>query len=489
MVSRLKTPTLLMSLFLSSRLLAVSPYLKTISLPCVNCSGVRIVFGNPTYGYFETEPISIQKSSLNVKFFPPGYRIPVRFYAKRGDQLTWLASRRFPNPTPKNFTPKLEINGKLSPTFYLLNAYVPFSDPDKPHPESRSLVFMLNSLGEVVWMHQPAAVPPIPEVRTRSLVVKPVGEHLGILRGYHQTYFELIDWDGNVILSLDPQHSKASFPLHHDFVFEDGTLLAPGFSVHWSKKPWRPFAKPASFLSTPLLRIDTLANKATVVWNYLQNKNPHSDPDWTWNARDSKSFWVHWDGKTAQNNFMHLNSIQKIPSRGYLVSLRNLNRLLLLDSELKQIHWSVGPDSTNTFSTKHSRAEFFGQHHATLLENGNILLFDNGRTQSRIIELYLDSPNRSANLVREFKPTSPLHCTKHGSAFLLKNGNVLGFFPNSSYRDAGPNHVIEFDARTGAELGRLTYDLGYNGAGYRAEPIASLCFAKRVDFHSLKVGK
>ena len=75
--------------------------------------------------------------------------------------------------------------------------------------------------------------------------------------------------------------------------------------------------------------------------------------------------------------------------------------------------WSMGPGI------------FDHQHHPTLLENGHILVFDNGwhRGYSRVIEI---DPVTS-EIVWQYAPESAdvLFTKRRGSAYRLSNGNTL----------------------------------------------------------------
>lgn len=84
---------------------------------------------------------------------------------------------------------------------------------------------------------------------------------------------------------------------------------------------------------------------------------------------------------------LHVNSIQVLDGNlnkkhpelfkkgNILISVRNLSTLFIIDSEKLDIIWAWGPTNISF------------QHKARLLDNGNILLFDNGLKRSRVIEL------------------------------------------------------------------------------------------------------
>lgn len=58
-----------------------------------------------------------------------------------------------------------------------------------------------------------------------------------------------------------------------------------------------------------------------------------------------------------------------------LISMKLLNAVAIIDGSTRRIIWLWGPNNLAL------------QHHPTLLENGNILIFDNGTTRSQIVEL------------------------------------------------------------------------------------------------------
>jgi len=96
-----------------------------------------------------------------------------------------------------------------------------------------------------------------------------------------------------------------------------------------------------------------------------------------------------------------------------LVSIRNQDAIAIFDWEAKRLVWSWGP------------GEISAQHDATVLANGNILLFDNGidRGHSRVIEL---DPLRK-EIVWSYQAPVPerFFSLRKGSSQRLANGNTL----------------------------------------------------------------
>ncbi len=92
-----------------------------------------------------------------------------------------------------------------------------------------------------------------------------------------------------------------------------------------------------------------------------------------------------------------------------MISMRMLNAIAIIDGRTKEIVWLWGPNNVAV------------QHHPRLLANGNILLFDNGIEQSRVIEL--DPIERE--VVWVYEEGSDFFSNWGGSVQRLANGNTL----------------------------------------------------------------
>lgn len=132
-------------------------------------------------------------------------------------------------------------------------------------------------------------------------------------------------------------------------------------------------------------------------------------------ARQPKRFDAEQVGRAT--DVFHPNSIQYIekPPPGFegadlLLSFRTLHTIALFDSKRAKVVWSWGPKILD------------GQHHPTLLPNGNILVFDNGwwRRWSRVVEV---DPSTN-EIVWEYRAPD-FYSAGRGGAYPLAEGNVL----------------------------------------------------------------
>jgi hypothetical protein len=131
-------------------------------------------------------------------------------------------------------------------------------------------------------------------------------------------------------------------------------------------------------------------------------------------------------GKSARlYDYFRLNTVTIVPDTPLgradrrfaagllLICLRNVNQICTLDWDSGEILWSWG------------EGELEWPHHPTVLNNGNILLFDNGvvRKYSRVIEL---NPV-SGTIEWEYTGSPPerFYSRTRGSSQRLPNGNTL----------------------------------------------------------------
>ncbi len=93
--------------------------------------------------------------------------------------------------------------------------------------------------------------------------------------------------------------------------------------------------------------------------------------------------------------------------------MRQIDIIGVIDVEKERIVWSWGTD------------ELQAPHHPSLLENGNILIFDNGvdRRYSRVIEL--NPVTEEIDWEYSAKPPGSFYSPTRGAAQRLPNGNTL----------------------------------------------------------------
>jgi hypothetical protein len=138
----------------------------------------------------------------------------------------------------------------------------------------------------------------------------------------------------------------------------------------------------------------------------------------------------------GEYDYMHLNSIDLDPDGNFIVSARNTWGVYKIDRRTAQVVWRLG-GTKPTFKMGEGTTTAW-QHHARLLKNGDLMLYDNGASPrvheaSRAIVVRVDERAKSAKLVSEdVHPDKVLSATQ-GSAEPLANGDVFVGYGSQRY--------------------------------------------------------
>jgi uncharacterized protein (TIGR03437 family) len=140
---------------------------------------------------------------------------------------------------------------------------------------------------------------------------------------------------------------------------------------------------------------------------------------------------------------MHANSLQVTPMGVLLLSARYLDTLIAISPQLDRIAWRIGRFKSD-FTFPNPSDRFYHEHYVRMLENGNLLLFDNGNGRpaaegglyTRALELALDWKSMTAAKVWEYRHQTgtsggtPVYkySDRVGTAQRLPNGNTIVWF-------------------------------------------------------------
>jgi len=239
-------------------------------------------------------------------------------------------------------------------------------------------------------------------------------EHAELLEGgdilvicVSQAIFRL-DWNSNVVWSNQ-------LTVHHDVaVLSNGTLLVPVED------------RPREY-ANHLVKFDSIlqlspGGQVLGGWSTFQNLEVLQELHEP-SVIDSPAFANTPSDKLF--DYYHLNTIEVLPDTplgrtdprfragNYLLCLRNADLIVILDQASMKIVWHWGPGDLDY------------PHMPTMLANGNLLIFDNGRSRdhSRIVEL----KPRSLEIVWEYRadPPQDFWSQWRGSNQRLPNGNTL----------------------------------------------------------------
>ena len=127
-------------------------------------------------------------------------------------------------------------------------------------------------------------------------------------------------------------------------------------------------------------------------------------------------------------DYIHTNSICVDFDGNLIISSRNLNEVTKFNRQTGELIWRLG-GKQNQFSFINEEYKFYRQHDARRLQNGNILLFDNGNFHtprfSRAVEYNLNETTFVATKVWQFRNSPDLYTSAMGNVRRLSNGNTL----------------------------------------------------------------
>jgi len=154
--------------------------------------------------------------------------------------------------------------------------------------------------------------------------------------------------------------------------------------------------------------------------DYLIEMTTDGKVVWEWRA------WEHLDpvkdpitfSMDARDEWSHANGVSEMPDRNILLSFRQISTVVMINRQTGAIYWKLGPPPLS------------GQHAPVMIENGNVLLFDNGPHRvdeslpySRVLEIE-PATKKIVWKYQEAIPTS-FYSPRISNAQRLPNGNTL----------------------------------------------------------------
>ncbi|MBT4587641.1 MAG: aryl sulfotransferase, partial [Rhodospirillaceae bacterium] len=213
-----------------------------------------------------------------------------------------------------------------------------------------------------------------------------------------------MDWDGNILWEYT-DHMQ-----HHDF-----RRLENGNTIYGA---WEIMPKEAA------ARVQggrpNTEHENGIYSDVVKEIDPDGNLVWDWRiSRDVEIEKYPLCPIEHRKEFGHINSMQKLENGDVLISCRNNHLVAIIDHETKDFSWSM------------CDMKLGHQHDATMLENGNILIFVNGAHSvyggpnfgSRIHEI----DPKTKEVVWEYKGAPPytFHSPFISGMERLPNGNTL----------------------------------------------------------------
>ena len=149
-------------------------------------------------------------------------------------------------------------------------------------------------------------------------------------------------------------------------------------------------------------------------------------------------------------DYFHINSIDVQPNGDLLLSARNTWAAYDIAAKTGKVRWRLEGKRSSFRMGPGTRTAW--QHDARRQQDGTITFFDNGaspsvHTQSRAIQLALDTQQMSASLVRAENHATPLVAGSQGNLQTLAGGDwLIGWGEVPYISEYGPGGELLFDA-------------------------------------------
>ena len=212
-----------------------------------------------------------------------------------------------------------------------------------------------------------------------------------------------LDWDGNLVWELKNPW------IHHDFQrLANGNSLA----LMWDEISAEMTSQVKGGFTTP-------EDPAQMLGDAVREYTPSGEVVHEWKSYEHLDFGEDvicpLEGR---REWTHGNSINVTPDGDYLVSFRQTSTVGIVDHETGKFTWKWGP------------GDISHQHNPSFLDNGRVLLFDNGSHRrapstnySRIVEI--DPANNEVNWDYRGEPPISFYSYQISGAERQPNGNTL----------------------------------------------------------------
>ena len=132
--------------------------------------------------------------------------------------------------------------------------------------------------------------------------------------------------------------------------------------------------------------------------------------------------------------YAHVNSVFVDKDGSIIISARGTSQVVKISRPGGQVLWKLGGKSNQFKLINDPFSHLCGQHTASRLDNGNLLIFDNGQNcwpiesargeLTRVVEYRIDEQALEAELVWSYTQDGA-YTVSQGSAQRLANGNTL----------------------------------------------------------------
>lgn len=252
--------------------------------------------------------------------------------------------------------------GKIYTT--LLNTYL--LDGRSPYTEPHTLI--LSDEGQLVWNRsEKNNTLGFHKLNEGVFIITQLTDDTGRWDGVYQLLNDSFETDQE-LRAIGNEHTD----IHGALLLDNGNFIIPSYNLQKINDQYV-----ESFL---LQEIDEY-NQVVFEWDSI-NYIPLSAT----RLNEERPYWI----ESGINDYFHGNSIDEFTNQDLLISGRNVSQIIRIDKKSGEVIWKLGGTDSDFVFLNDPLGGFSAQHSATVLENGNVLLYDNGNEhsppQTRIVE-------------------------------------------------------------------------------------------------------
>lgn len=170
---------------------------------------------------------------------------------------------------------------------------------------------------------------------------------------------------------------------------------------------------------------------ATVKCGVIQEQDAAKNVVFEWHCKDHYNFSdvdPFFLAGPSNVDWTHLNAVEYDADGNYLLSVRHFNEITKIKRSDSSVMWRLGGNA-NQFTFTNDPQQFKAQHDIRRIANGNITLFDNGRSSplhpASGKEYQLNEIALTATLAWNYTENNNTYSSSLGNHQRLPNGNSL----------------------------------------------------------------
>lgn len=274
---------------------------------------------------------------------------------------------------------------KESSFSYPIDGYYLFANMSQP-----SCIYLLDNQGNMVWYRtSPNTIKSVKVTQNNTILAIEDEDHTPF--GDGNILIER-SWAGDTLFMHRKGHSSFDKTIHHDAIVNNrGNYLA--------------------------------------ITNVLQGGYP-GDGLVEWDSKGNKLWeWTTFDVRDEYDPALKdqpwINSVFQDQDGNYILSLRALHQIWKINANTGKVIWKLGDKGDIEMDHKYN---FLYQHYAHIVNNSQLLLFDNGsdsRKHSRILLFDINETTKKAKIAKEIKLDEPYYSAIMGSVSLLPSNHFL----------------------------------------------------------------